>query len=455
MTVSVFYDIIIYSKETEVEKTVIIKSVESGSLAQKAGILDGDVLVSVNGNEISDVLDYRFYLASSHLTVTVMRDGETLEFSVKKSTYADIGLEFDTPLMDKKKRCANKCIFCFIDQNPKGMRETIYFKDDDSRLSFLHGNYITLTNLFDKDVERIIKMRISPVRISVHTTDPVLRCEMMKNKRAGEVLSYLKRFADAGLELHCQIVLCRGVNDGKNLVRTLTDLLQYVPSLTSVSIVPAGLTRHRDTLFPLTRFTKEEAAYVIKTVNEFGDRCVKQHGGRIFYCSDEFYINAGLPIPSAEYYEEFSQLENGVGMLRSFEDEFFDELEYIDKSELSLPRHISVATGYASYEMILRLCESIAIDGLTVSVYPIVNRFYGDSVTVSGLLTGGDIADQLRGKSLGDELLIPANALRSPDDIFLDDMTLDSLRERLGVKITPTSQDGCEFLRALCGLNDD
>ena len=436
------------------EKTVIIKSVENASLAQKAGIIDGDVLVSLNGNEIFDVLDYRFYLANSNLNIEIMRDGEKLAFAVKKSTYADIGLEFDTPLMDKKKRCANKCIFCFIDQNPKGMRETIYFKDDDSRLSFLHGNYITLTNLFDRDVERIIKMRISPVRISVHTTDPVLRCEMMKNKRAGEVLSYLRRFADAGLELHCQIVLCKGVNDGENLKRTLSDLAEYVPSITSVSIVPAGLTRHREGLFPLTRFTGEESRKVIDTVNEFGDACLEKYGSRIFFCSDEFYITADLPMPKTEYYEEFSQIENGVGMLRSFEDEFYDELSYIEKSELNLPRHVSVATGYASYEMMLRLCNSICIDGLTVSVYPIENRFYGSSVTVSGLLTGGDIADQLKDKDLGDELLIPANALRVPDDIFLDDMSFAELCERLNVKISKSGQDGCEFIRKICGIND-
>ncbi len=359
---------------------------------------------------------------------------------------------FDTPLMDKKRHCANACIFCFIDQNPKGMRDTIYFKDDDSRLSFIHGNYITLTNLFEKDVARIIKMRFSPVRVSVHTTDPELRCKMMKNRRSGEVLGYLRRFADSGLELNCQIVLCKGVNDGEALDRTMRDLESYIPQLTSVSVVPAGLTKHRDGLYPLSPFTSEESAEVIKQVNAFGDKCVKKHGSRIFFCSDEFYINAGLSIPSSQYYEEYSQIENGVGMLRSFEDEFTDELDYIEKKALPLPRTVSVATGTASYGMIKRLCEKINIDGLTVNVYKIVNNFYGESVTVSGLLTGEDIANQLKDKPIGDELLVPSNALRADGLIFLDDMTLDELSENLGkIKICPCSEDGADFLLKITG----
>jgi len=373
--------------------------------------------------------------------------------SIKKSTYDDIGLEFDTPLMDKKRRCANACIFCFIDQNPKGMRDTIYFKDDDSRLSFIHGNYITLTNLFEKDVARIIKMRFSPVRVSVHTTDPELRCKMMKNKRSGEVLNYLRRFADSGLELNCQIVLCKGVNDGEALDRTMRDLEAYIPQLTSVSVVPAGLTKHRDGLYPLSSFTSEESAIVIEQVNAFGDECVKKYGSRIFFCSDEFYINAGLPVPDSEYYEEYSQIENGVGMLRSFEDEFMDELDYLEKEKITLPRTVSVATGAASYDMIKRLCDKINVDGLTVNVYKIVNNFYGESVTVSGLLTGGDIAEQLKDKELGDELFVPKNALRADDLIFLDDMTLNELSVRLGgIKINTAGEDGAEFLLGLAGI---
>jgi len=417
------------------------------------GILGGDVLISINGHEISDVLDYRFYLSSPRITLSLHRDGKEFEVSIKKSTYDDIGLEFDTPLMDKKRRCANACIFCFIDQNPKGMRDTIYFKDDDSRLSFIHGNYITLTNLFEKDVARIIKMRFSPVRVSVHTTDPELRCKMMKNKRSGDVLEYLRRFADSGLELNCQIVLCKGVNDGAALDRTMRDLEAYIPRLTSVSVVPAGLTKHRDGLYPLLPFAPDESAAVIEQVNAFGDECVKKYGSRIFFCSDEFYINAGLPIPDSEYYEEYSQIENGVGMLRSFEDEFKDELDYLEKEKIALPRTVSVATGAASYDMIKRLCDKINVDGLTVNVYKIVNNFYGESVTVSGLLTGGDIAEQLKDKELGDELFVPQNALRADELIFLDDITLDELSLRLGgIRINTAGEDGAEFLLGLAGI---
>ena len=431
---------------------VIIKSVDIGSHSENAGILANDVLVSINGNEINDVLDYRFYLASSRLKISIMRDDETLELSIKKGTYDDIGLNFDTPLMDKKHRCANNCIFCFIDQNPHGMRDTIYFKDDDSRLSFLQGNYITLTNLFDKDIERIIKMRISPVRVSVHTTDPELRVKMMKNKRAGEVLSYLCRFAEAGLELNAQIVLCRGINDGDALARTMSDLEKYIPSLTSVSIVPAGLTKHREGLYPMTLFSPEESATVIEQVNTFGDKCLKKYGARTFFCADEFYINAGMEIPDFTYYEDFSQIESGVGMIRSFEDDFDFELEKLDVNAISLPRKVSIATGVAAYGMISRLAEKLSKLGLDISVYKIINNFYGESVTVSGLLTGKDISEQLVGKDLGDLLLIPANALRADDNDFLDGMTLNELKEILQVNIVPSDSDGAEFLHLITGI---
>ncbi len=390
------------------------------------------------------MLDYRFYLTERQITLELSRDGKAFEVTVKKDAYDDIGLEFDTPLMDKKRRCANGCVFCFIDQNPKGMRDTIYFKDDDSRLSFLHGNYITLTNLTDDDVDRITKMRFSPVRVSVHTTDPELRIRMMKNKRAGEVLSYLDRIVASGLELHTQIVLCRGLNDGQALERTMQDLQKYIPSLTSVCIVPAGLTRHRKGLYPLSLFTKEEAAAVIDTVNAVGEDCLKKHGSRIFFCSDEFYLNAERPLPSSEYYEDFSQLENGVGMLRLFEDNFKDELEFGEHN--STNRRVSVATGAAAYQTLKRLTDSLNMD---VTVYKIINNFYGESVTVSGLLTGQDFYAQLCDKELGEELLIPANCLR--DGIFLDDMTLDVLSQKLNIKITPVCEDGAEFLRCLLG----
>ena len=424
---------------------------DKASAAEKVGIAAGDVLVTINGNEINDVLDYRFWLADRDVILGLTRGGIPFTARIRGDGFDDIGLEFDTPLMDKKRCCANKCIFCFIDQNPPGMRETIYFKDDDSRLSFLHGNYITLTNIFDKDVERIIRMHLSPVRVSVHTTDPELRYEMMKNKRAGKVLSYLDRFAEAGLELNCQVVLCRGINDGPALDRTMRDLLKYTPQLTGVSIVPAGLTSHREGLYPLTGFSAEEAAKVIGQVNSLGEKCKQKLGSRIFFCSDEFYLLAGLPIPDEDYYEDYGQIENGVGMLRSFESDFRAELVFLEPGEIKLPRKVSVATGAAAYGMISRLCRELDIPGLEINVYKIINYFYGETVTVSGLLTGQDIAAQLEGKDLGDELLIPANALRAEDEVFLDDMSIKELETRLGVKITPSGEDGGNFLLNLTG----
>ena len=431
---------------------VLIRSVDSGSLADMNGIKADDVLLSVNGHEINDVLDYRFYLADREAALLIKRGDEQFEVTLKNHGSSEIGLEFDTPLMDKKRCCANKCIFCFIDQNPCGMRDTIYFKDDDSRLSFIHGNYITLTNLFERDVERIIKMRISPVRVSVHTTNPELRCQMMKNKRAGDVLSYLGRFADAGLELNGQIVLCRGINDGDELERSMTDLEKFCPALTSVSIVPAGLTKHRDGLYDLRDFTKEEAGAVIDQVNAFGKKCLEKHGSRIFFCADEFYIKAGREIPSEDYYEDYAQLDNGVGMLRSFEEDFKFELEKFEDLNFDTPRRVSVATGYAAYDMIAGLVGLIKKDNFDAKVYRIRNDFYGESVTVSGLLTGQDIAAQLKDKDLGDELLIPANALRYGENVFLDDMTTDELSSRLGnIKITPSGSDGIDFLLKILG----
>ena len=432
---------------------VIISAVDKNSRAERAGVRSGDVLLSINGNEIFDVLDYRFYLTEKSIKLALRRDGEVLEVQIKKGEYDDIGLVFDTPLMDKKRRCSNGCIFCFIDQNPKGMRETIYFKDDDSRLSFLHGNYITMTNLSERDVDRIIKMHISPVRVSVHTTNPDLRCMMMKNRHAGESLSYLKRFAEANLEICAQIVLCRSVNDGAELDRTMRDLCEYIPALSSVSVVPVGLTKYRDGLYPLEPFSPEDCKKVIAQVTAFGDECLKKYDSRIFFASDEFYIKSGTPLPSSPHYEGYPQIENGVGMLRSFEDEFLDELEFTDQSEIKKGRRVSVATGAAAYDMLKRLTDKLAPLGVEVTVYKIKNNFYGESVTVSGLLTGGDIADQLSGLDLGDELLIPKNALRADDNIFLDDMTLDTLTERLNIKITPNGEDGCEFLRAVLGIN--
>lgn len=435
---------------------VKILAVLPHSIAEKAGIRGGDTLFSINQHEIRDVLDYRFYLTDTNISVTLLRGNQSYTIHINKGEYDDIGLSFETPLMDKKHSCTNSCVFCFIDQLPPNMRESLYFKDDDDRLSFLHGNYVTLTNLKDEDIDRIIKMHISPVNVSVHTTNPELRIKMMKNKHAGKVLSYLDRMADAGIALCTQIVLCKGLNDGAELDRTLHDLIKYHPSLRSCAIVPVGLTKYREKLFPLEAFSPEDCAAVIKQVNAYGDWCLKEYRTRIFYCSDEFYIRAGLPLPPEEFYEDYSQIENGVGMLTSMKTEFDMELDYLDEllPQFCAPRTVTVITGMAAYKHIASLASELTkrVDGLTINVYPIVNNFFGESVTVAGLITGGDVVEQLRGKALGDELLFPSVMLRADGDVFLDDMTPDELSARLGVPVRAGESDGAKFLSALLGI---
>ena len=436
---------------------VKITSVSSGSRADKVGIREGDILLSINKNEINDVLDYRFYLAEKVVNLALKRDGQVYTARITKSEYDDIGLCFETPLMDKKHSCRNKCIFCFIDQLPKGLRESLYFKDDDSRLSFLHGNYITLTNLKDEDIDRIIKMHISPVNVSVHTTNPSLRVEMMKNKRAGEVLSYLDRLKDAGITICAQIVLCKGVNDKDELLRSMRDLKKLYPALNSCSIVPAGLTKYRDGLYPLEAFTKDECLDVIHEVLAFGDECLKELGTRLFYPADEFYVSAGIDVPNNEFYEEYAQIENGVGMIRSFDFEFMDELDYLTSveglSELKNKRHVTVATGYSSYELIKGLAKTAEdrIKNLKIDVVKIKNNFFGDSITVSGLMTGVDLYDQLKSLPLGKELLLPASTLRAEGDLFLCGMTPEELSKKLGIGLVFNKNDGADFLHSILG----
>lgn len=435
---------------------VKIISVDANSRAQKVGICENDILVSINGREINDVLDYRFHLANKRIDICILRCAEELHFSISKAEYDDIGLDFETPLMDKKHSCENKCIFCFIDQLPKGLRKTLYFKDDDSRLSFLHGNYITLTNLDDKDIDRIIEMHISPVNVSVHTTNPELRIKMMKNKRSGEVLSYLKRFADAGIHICAQIVLCKGINDGEELTRSMQDLTAYFPSLQSVSIVPAGKTKFRENLYHLESFTKEDCREVIAQVEAFSDACYEKYGSRLFFCADEFYIKGEIPLHKDEYYEGYPQIENGVGMLTSLLTEFGIETEYIEEylEKYTAPRKISVVTGMAAKDQIIDMCDRLCkiIDGLEIKVYPIVNDFFGHEITVSGLLTGVDIYDQLKDKELLDELILPPNVLRSEGDLFLCGMSIDELSEKLNVKIRLSGNDGAGFVSSMLGI---
>lgn len=423
------------------------------SKAARAGIRKDDMLISINGKEIRDVLDFRFYLAEENITVCILRDGKEHKYNIKKDTYDDIGLEFETPLMDKKMRCTNKCIFCFIDQLPKGLRRSLYFKDDDSRLSFLHGNYITMTNLDKRDIERIIEMKISPVNISVHTTDAELRCKMMLNPNAGKVLSYLDMLYENGISMRGQIVLCRGINDGEALNKTMKDLEALYPYMESVSIVPAGLTAYRESLYPLEPFTAEECREVVRQVGEFSDKCFEKHGTRIFFCSDEFYLKGQLPVPDFDYWEEFTQIENGVGMISSFEHELDTALLTINDHDKKTSRKISIATGEAAYGLMLSCCNKISAlcPDIKFSVYKIKNNFFGGEVTVTGLLTGKDLSEQLKDKDLGDCLYLSRTMLRAQGDMFLCDTTPSELSQQLDVPIEFTDNDGASFLYAVLG----
>ena len=430
---------------------VKISSVAKHSYAEKAGIKSGDLLISINKNDICDVLDYRFYVTDKNLEIAVKRGEEVLSFKIKKPEYDDIGLEFSTYLMDEKKRCRNNCIFCFIDQNPHGMRETIYFKDDDERLSFLIGNYVTLTNLSGKDIERIIKMRISPVNISVHTTDPELRVKMMRNRFAGDCLKYIPMLDEAGITINAQLVLCRGYNDGDALERSLKELSK-LENIDSIALVPCGLTGHREGLCEIEPFDKESAADVIAIADRYGEENYKNRGARLIYASDEFFLIAGKDIPDSDYYEGYPQLENGVGMIRSDTDEFYECLENTDA--LPYNRNISIATGEAAFGFISSLASKAMekYKSLNINVYAIKNEFFGGKVSVSGLVTGGDLKKQLSGKELGDTLYIPENMLRAEGDLFLDGVSLDELEKALGVNVIANERGGYALFEAFTGL---
>lgn len=432
--------------------SVIINSVEKGSIADKKGIRSGDTLVSIDKNEIMDVLDYRFYQNNSKLTVEYINSkGKIKRVKIKKTEYDELGLEFETYLMDKKHSCRNKCIFCFIDQLPKGLRDSLYFKDDDSRLSFLFGNYITLTNITEHEIERIIKMHISPINISVHTTNPELRARMMNNKNAGAVLSVIERFNNAGIKLNCQLVLVPEYNDGEELKRSLRDLTS-LQNVECIAAVPVGLTRYREGLAELKPFCEKNAADTIDIIDSFGEECIKKYGERRVFAADEFYITAKRPLPEASYYEEFHQLENGVGLVPLLQSEVKDailENDYI----LPKKRIITIATGEAAYPFICKMVDNIVKkwDNLKCEVIAVKNNFFGGHITVAGLVTATDILEQLKDKELGEELLIPSVMLRDGGDMFLDSITLNELSEKLGVKITPVNNDGYEFLDKLLG----
>lgn len=433
---------------------VKIFDVTTGSHADKAGIKKGETLLSINSNEIVDVLDYRFYQVNRKLTLEVEDEDKNVRtIEMTKGEYEEIGLEFETYLMDKQHSCRNKCIFCFIDQLPKGMRESLYFKDDDSRLSFLFGNYITLTNITEHEIDRIIKMHISPINVSVHTTNPELRCKMMNNRFAGDTLKYLKRFADAGITLNCQIVSCPGINDGDELVRTLTDLENLGVNMTA--IVPVGLTRYRENLYPLVPYNKETAGQTIDIIEKMGDECVKKHGRRIFFPGDEFYLLAEREIPSPEFYEDFSALEDGIGMIAYLTDDVGWKLEELDVDE-SLCHKVTIACGEGVFPYMKRIMSMIneKFPNITINTRAIKNNFFGGGVNVSGLVTGGDLIDQLRGDDLGDRLIITSSMLRFENDLFLDDVSTDDVERELGVTLVPVNNNGNDLVEAVIAGKD-
>lgn len=430
--------------------SVIISNVEKGSPAYKKGIKGGDILLSINGNEIIDILDYRFFESEKKLKLTLLRNGKEFSKTISKKEYDEIGLLFDTYLMDKQRSCKNKCIFCFIDQMPGGMRDSLYFKDDDSRLSFLFGNYITLTNITEHEVERIIKMHISPINISVHTTNPELRVQMMKNKNAGEVLRLLERFNDAGIAMNCQLVLVPEVNDGVELERSLRELTA-LENVRSVAAVPVGLTGHREGLTEIKPFDSESAKHTLEIIDKYAAECVEKYGDRRVYGADEFYILAGFDFPEAEFYGDFLQLENGIGLCSLLRCEVEEAL--ISTEFSSVAPKCTVVTGEAAEPLIKNLVKRIGKKfNIDCEVVAIKNEFFGGKITVAGLVTGGDIIKQLTNRNLGERLLIPSVMLRHENDKFLDDITIEQLEEKLSCRVVIVNNNGADLVDAILGI---
>lgn len=432
---------------------VKITGIEKNSIALEHGIKKGETLLSINGNKIVDILDFRFYETESPLVLSIVNiKGEQRNITIKKPRYASLGLEFDTYLMDDETPCKNKCVFCFIDQLPKGMRKTLYFKDDDHRLSFLFGNYITLTNVEDEVIDRIIKMHISPVNVSVHTMNPELRCKMMNNRFAGEKLKYLKKLSDGGIKLNCQLVLCPGENDGDELIYSLAELAK-LENMQSLACVPVGLTRYREGLYPLQAYDEKTAADVIDIIEKYGDTNLEKTGERKFYPSDEFYILAKRELPNYEFYEDFPQIENGVGMFRSLEEEVNFALE--EGEDKVSGRHVTLITGEAIYPLLKKLLYNITEkwDNIIIDLVPVKNHFFGGKIDVTGLITGSDIVSALENRELYDEVLIPNVCLKADEDIFLDDMSIGELQEKLKCPIKKVGAMGDELVNAILGLN--
>ena len=426
-----------------------VTKIDEGSPAQKLGLSLGCALLAVDGHPLNDALDYQFYTTPAAFSLDVCENEQHRTIQVQKGEYEPLGCNFKTYLGDEKHSCANHCMFCFIDQLPPGMREPLYFKDDDERLSFLFGNYITLTNLTDHEIDRIIQMHISPIFVSVHTTNPALRVRMLANKRGGEVLKYLPRLVQGGIAVNCQLVLCRGINDGDELRRTLTDLLELTPMVQSVAAVPCGVTDYRQNLFKQIPYDAETSAAVIDILEEFGDECKRRHGKRIIYPSDEWYLKAGRPIPDPEFYEDYDQLENGVGMMSLFRQEFLAELD--KPHRIYGTKKLDVVTGTMAAPLIIEMMEELhrQYPMIEVTVHPIQNKFFGGNVGVAGLVTATDIIAQCEGKLTSGTLGVPAVMLREEKDTFLDDVTITQLGERLGVKVEVLPVGGGDEARAL------
>ncbi len=439
------------------QKGHLIRGVEEGSIAWELEIRAGDRLLAINDQEIEDIFDYQYYVENEYLEVLIEKpDKEQWLLEVEKDEDEDLGIVFERGLMDDYRSCQNKCIFCFIDQMPKGMRETLYFKDDDSRLSFLQGNYVTLTNMSDHDLERIIRYRLSPINISFQTMNPALRCKMLNNRFAGQALEKADRLFEAGIAMNGQIVLCRGINDGEELAYSIRKLTEYIPVLESVSVVPVGLSRYREGLYPLEPFDREDARQVLAMIHGFQEEIYARHGIHFVHASDEWYLLAGEEFPAQECYDGYLQLENGVGMMRLLMDEFDDALRNLKKPLKDVSREISIATGRLAYPCISGMARRMTklFPGLTIHVYEIINHFFGEQITVTGLLTGKDIMEQLRGKPLGERLLLSCSMLRSTEPVFLDDVTPGQMEKALQVKTDIVKSSGYDFVNAVLGIED-
>ncbi len=432
-----------------------VKEVEEGSIAWELGVEPGDVLLQINKHIIEDVFDYHYYVNDEELLVLIRKpDGEEWELEIEKDYEEDLGITFESGLMDEYRSCRNKCMFCFIDQMPPGMRETLYFKDDDSRLSFLQGNYITLTNMSDHDVERIVQYHLEPINVSIHTTNPELRCKMLHNRFAGEALKKIQTLYEGGITMNGQIVLCKGINDGEELERSIRDMVKWMPNLQSVSVVPVGMTKYREGLYPLEPFQKEDAREVLGIIHKWQDKLYQEYGTHFIHAGDEWYLLAEMDVPEEERYDGYLQLENGVGMMRLLLNEFEEGFQKLEGD--AKERHASLATGKLAYPFIKQMAERLTekYPNLDMQVYCIRNDFFGESITVAGLITGQDLKAQLTGQKLGDRLLLPIAMLRNEEDVFLDDMTISQLSEALQVRIDVVKSSGQDLIDAILQMEE-